>query len=438
MVSLVLSLVAPSLEINLETVPEMSIEQLVVTRENIKSGSFQSNTVMMLEKDPVRTEVILTYLYIFITCMFLVRFIKNILQLGRLIRTHKAVSINNLCIIPIEDKGNPFSFFHFIFIGKEDFNDNSYASLILEHESAHSRQYHSLDILIVEFLSCFYWFNPFIWLYRRAIPENHEFLADESVIASGADMEQYSRLLVNSGNKKNDIHLMSGFNFNQTKNRINMLYSKQSSKGVRIAKVASVFILFAAIFTFSSFSGNFSKEPFVVIVDAGHGGHDHGGTNNEKIINLQMAKHLLDLSSENEVEIILIRDNDRFITLTDRKSWVGSKDADLLLSLHCNYSKNPATKGAEIFYSPKNKYPEESFRASRIITSQILQTTGTAEIKTANFIILKNDSMPSLLLEMGFLSNMEDAQRLVNSDAQKEFAEKIYEGLIEIKKTGFN
>ncbi len=184
--------------------------------------------------------------------------------------------------------------------------DEAYAKNVLQHEMIHSKQWHTFDILIIELLNCVFWFNPFVWLYKRQIRENHEFIADDQVIQSGVDITTYSNTIIYSGNNYGPMPFTSGFNFNHIKTRLIMLHQSKSSVLKRTVKSLIALTLFAAIFTLSSFKD--SKPQLVVVVDAGHGGTDSGNLI-EKDVVLQISNRLAAYSDQ-KIKIIETRTND--------------------------------------------------------------------------------------------------------------------------------
>src|SRR5690606_69343 len=121
--------------------------------------------------------------------------------------------IEGFKIISLDGEQQVSSFFNYIFINSSDLKSKGHRESIMLHEGVHSKQLHSLDILLVEFLSCAFWFNPFVWLYKKQIRENHEFIADDKVIQSGIDIEDYSHAIIYSGKRSEGLPLSSGINF---------------------------------------------------------------------------------------------------------------------------------------------------------------------------------------------------------------------------------
>lgn len=429
-----LCLIAPTLELNWSSqyIPaeKLQLENAFTILEPLEVPDEKSVMLVQKEKFPLKKTLLIFYLTG--SALFLIRFSRNLLKIINLIKSKKPTVFKGFKIVETEEKGNPYSFFNYLFINQSDLNNKTFASSIINHELAHSKQLHSVDIIFLEFLSCFFWFNPFIWIYKRAILENHEYLADSAVIKAGIDIEIYSSQLIQCGDflKK---PFISGFSFTKTKNRLTMLHTEKSFNFLSGLKASIVLILFAGVFTISSFSPAKDSKPFVVVVDAGHGGRDSGSLN-EKEINLNISRYLQDLSKADDIQIILIRENDDFVTLQDRINFVNTQKPDFLLSIHSNIFTDPEKRGFEAFYANNGLHKELSLLSSEILMKQHLEEiTDKGEIKTANFKILSESTMPGVLIELGFLSNKSDATRLNDPDHQKLIASNIYASLQEIK-----
>jgi len=105
---------------------------------------------------------------------------------------------------------------------------------IVEHESAHIRQWHTFDILFIQLLTVFQWWNPFIWLLQSAVRQNLEFLADKSVLEGGEDRKKYQYLLLNVSGIEAPL-LSNSFNRSPLKRRIVMM-NKERSHRVRLTR----------------------------------------------------------------------------------------------------------------------------------------------------------------------------------------------------------
>ncbi|OJV55846.1 MAG: hypothetical protein BGO31_17310 [Bacteroidetes bacterium 43-16] len=122
---------------------------------------------------------------------------------------------------------SPFSFFNSIFVNPHEHSATALQS-ILDHESVHAKQWHSIDILAGELKRIFCWFNPAAWLMLRAIRENLEFIADRKVLQNGTDARQYQYALL-ATQQNNRTHLLSNnFNLSHLKFRITMMNRSKS------------------------------------------------------------------------------------------------------------------------------------------------------------------------------------------------------------------
>ena len=172
-----------------------------------------------------------------------------------------------------------------------------------------------------------------------------------------------------------------------------------------------------------------SNKKMLIVIDPGHGGRDSGavGVNGilEKDIVLNIAKEIVDLNEtifKNRFEIYLTRYTDTLISLGDRTKLAKILKADLFLSLHCNYSDNPNARGVEVYVSKKQgKYSRESILLAYEIQKELDENLGfeSRGVKFGDFQVLRNTIgyCPSVLLELGFLSNRDEVEFLLfNTD----------------------
>lgn len=430
--TLVLALIAPFLEIPVfETIPSLTEISIQPSNDLAISHEIIQGEVVSQEQNYVDSFFSYAwYLYLIISLGFTIRFIKNLIDIFKLTR-HSYKQIGRLNLIHTKDLNNTSSFFNYVFINSEQLEDKQYSEPIIQHELVHSQQYHTLDIIIVEMVLCVFWFNPFIWLFKTAMIQNHEFIADTLTVNTGFDIESYSKIIIHTSQMEHRVPLTSGFNFIQIKNRIIMLHQSKSSVFKRTVKITTALILFSGIFMFSSFKD--IKVPLIVVVDAAHGGKDSGHLN-EKDIVLKISKQLSNLSDD-KIKIITIRNEDKFYSLQERVAFVNAQNPDLMLSLHCNTIKNTSIHGLEAFYTNQNENEKASLGYGWLLLNQQMESkiVDKGEMKTANFYMLKHIKCPGVLMELGFLSNEKDNQRLNNSKHQKDIAQALYKGLLEIR-----
>lgn len=141
----------------------------------------------------------------------------------------RATLINGVEVHLLKQKQGPFSFFHQIFIYPEAHEEQELQE-ILTHELTHAYQWHSIDVIVSELFCIICWFNPFIWLMRREVRCNLEFLADSKVLEEGYDSKAYQYHLLRLTHQKPVATLSSSFNFLPIKSRIKMMNKKRTSR----------------------------------------------------------------------------------------------------------------------------------------------------------------------------------------------------------------
>jgi hypothetical protein len=138
-----------------------------------------------------------------------------------------------------------------VFVPNSKNVEESVSSEVLAHESAHVRQWHSIDVLFIELIRLVFWFNPVFLFYKKAIQLNHEFLADSAVLEDYKSISEYQDILLNSLTPSHNEFLTSSFNYNVTKHRLKMMYKHTTTrkKSVLAASCAPLFLVMALFFS---------------------------------------------------------------------------------------------------------------------------------------------------------------------------------------------
>lgn len=186
---------------------------------------------------------LLGYLYLLGVAGFLGLLFLRIFQIIRLIAQNRVVKEGKINLVILDRELSPFSFLNYIFVSKSLQNTKGWEKM-LEHEKQHIQQGHTIDVLVLEFIAVFQWFNPFFWMFRRALRENHEFLADQAVISHGTAPSWYKQILINQY-VGDQFVLANNFNYSLIKNRIKMI-SKIKSR-----KIANIKILIGIVLAVS-------------------------------------------------------------------------------------------------------------------------------------------------------------------------------------------
>ena len=157
----------------------------------------------------------------------LLRMLVQLAVVCRLARRGRKVEWHGVRVLAVEGDNVPFSFFRWIFVQPGNHSEGELEE-ILAHEQAHVRQWHSLDVVVSELLCCLSWFNPAVWLAKRCVRQNLEFLADRAVVHSGFDRKNYQYHLLRLSYGVNIGQIVNNFNVSPLKKRIMMMNKKKS------------------------------------------------------------------------------------------------------------------------------------------------------------------------------------------------------------------
>ena len=214
-----------------------------------------------------------------------------------------------------------------------------------------------------------------------------------------------------------------------------------------------------------------------IVLDPGHGGKDPGAIGFskkvfEKDLVLTITKKVKKLLEKNmDVEVLLTRKKDKFVSLQERTKFANEHNADIFISIHCNAHRKKKVNGIEVFYLSTAKTDEaraveqlenqvvfdyeggieavkkyddlafiladmaqaehlqESYKIATNFQADLINATDAIDrgVKQANFYVLRGAFMPSVLLELGFVTNKAEEKKLTNSSYQNKLANSIYE-----------
>ena len=239
------------------------------------------------------------------------------------------------------------------------------------------------------------------------------------------------------------------------------------------------------LLTFALLCCMLTAHAFTVVLDAGHGGNDAGAVgafSKEKNINLKYTLELGDLIKKNhpDVKVIYTRNKDVFVNLNERARIANRAKADLFISIHTNASKNKSANGMETFtlgvsrskenmevamlensvilleddyekkyegFDPnstdsyimfefmKDQYMDRSISCADLIQQNMINASkrNNRGVRQAGFLVLRATTMPSILIELGFISNKEEEKFLNNSDNQTKICKAIYQAFADYK-----
>lgn len=181
-----------------------------------------------------------------------------------------------------------------------------------------------------------------------------------------------------------------------------------------------------------------------VVLDPGHGGHDSGATgysgSYEKDVNLAVAKKVAELLRAAGFEVLMSREDDRYLSLTDRVDFANSSQAAAFVSIHCNGSTNPETNGTEVYYYIDQDDPVvvaqagERARFAQIMQNSLLRALGRKDNgvrDNKNFVVIRYTQIPAILVEIAYLSNLDEEILLNDPPFQDRAAQGIADGIME-------
>ena len=179
-------------------------------------------------------ELIVLIVYSVVACVLLLRFLCQLVSIILLKNNSQSSYICDTEVYLLTDNEGPFSFFDWIFINPERHKSDEIEEIMM-HELTHCQQLHSIDIIFAELFCVVFWFNPFVWLLKREVRLNLEYLADNSVLANGKDNKEYQYHLLGLTYRKNVATITNNFNVLPIKKRIKMM-NKKETKGILKAK----------------------------------------------------------------------------------------------------------------------------------------------------------------------------------------------------------
>ncbi|TXD51003.1 MULTISPECIES: M56 family metallopeptidase [unclassified Polaribacter] len=214
------------------------------------SSADMSKTMIITEKSFDYIPILIGF-YSMISIILLFRFGKNLCNIIQKTRNNSKIKYQKAVLVLVDDKILPYTFWNFIFINKREYKEKKIEQELFTHELTHVTQKHTADILILEFIQCLFWINPFIILLKKSVQLNHEFLADETVINEHKNIFQYQHLLLNKAAWNNKYYLASNLNYSLTKKRLKMMTTQSSRTKTWIKKLAVIPLLAGFIFLFA-------------------------------------------------------------------------------------------------------------------------------------------------------------------------------------------
>ena len=425
--SLAISFILPAVDITLEKTKPIKTEQKGIQTELHAVGKSDTANIFLRENTFEMADMLVMVYWFIATLIFL----KSAIDVARLLlRTRVAAESHGRLKIfyGLTGLGNS-SFFNLVFLDSRELSDLQ-KTVILTHERIHAQQGHSVDKLLLLLCRSVLWFNPVIYLYEQALENLHEYQADV-LSARQLGKELYARNLIDLARYRQRIYPAHALSTHPLKFRIARLLAPITAHSLRwryvycIPLVAGLMLLFSLKIVYAMPSDN----GFVLVVDAAHGGRDAGSTwenINEKELVLDIAKRIKDKGEMRGIKVLLTRHDDSELRLKDR----GKSRGSLLISLHID-SLATERNGVLILTGNKSavvKQKEQVF--TTLLHSQLSSDKGGLKVGknivlSPQLYLLRQYTAPSVVLELGNLTNETDRTLLLSFSGRDAIAENI-------------
>ncbi len=219
------------------------------------------------------------------------------------------------------------------------------------------------------------------------------------------------------------------------------LQRRRRQKKILIGAGIAVFVLVLAfvIFQVVKFTGSGSSyisargETFVIALDPGHGGEDLGMSSGEvleKDVDLKICSKLKIMLESQGYQVVMTREDDTRVAAADRVSLINESGADLLVSVHCNYSESDSELAGAV--SGWKDGDKKSRTLAENVQAKLVEESGAADLGavSGDYTILNETTMPGVLIQPGYLSNPEEAEKLSDDLYQNDVAKGIAYGIL--------
>lgn len=232
---LILSLIVPLITFKkivwIDSTPNSNNFPLIVTTNN-------NSIEVPIQAYQIDWLLIVTLAYLIVSVVIIANIVLEIASFFKKIRKNNKQKESDYTLVTLETSENPFSFFQYIVINPKQFSDAELQHIVT-HESIHVKQRHSMDVLIGKLFCALFWINPIIWLYRKAILQNLEFIADSETFQQIDNKYEYQKTLLKVVNPNYELSITNQFYQSLIKKRIIMLNKNQSRK-MNVWKYATI------------------------------------------------------------------------------------------------------------------------------------------------------------------------------------------------------
>ena len=223
-------------------VASITIPLITFTSTVVQQADTQPFLITVVETDTIEQNVnwwpiILWSVYGIGLLIFAIKFCANLLSIYNRIKRNPHFTKGRYKHVLLQFTHTPHTFFTTIFFPKEAYLQEQIPKEVFWHEETHAQQRHSIDILLIELLHIFFWFNPIIYFYKKSIQLNHEFLADQGVLKKGVYSSTYQNILLDYATsahhrERYQLAMTNPINYSSIKKRFKIMKKTTSKTSV--------------------------------------------------------------------------------------------------------------------------------------------------------------------------------------------------------------
>ncbi len=440
MASIVLSLLLPLIKINFwQQGNQQQIGVIKVLQVVNQGDEYMDNIIVSAKNNPFDYQQLYPLVYLMVSLIFFFIFLHSLYSIFSLLKKYPKQTIDKISLVNTDAKSTPFSFLNYIFWNNKIDMETSTGNKIFKHELAHVEEKHTYDKLFINIVLLFFWCNPFYWLYRKELNMIHEFIADKKAVED-SDTAAFAAMILQATYPQHRFQLTNNFFYSPIKRRLKMLTKNKNPKVNyfgRVMVLPLALLIFAA-FTFKSktIKPVYHGKKIIVVIDAGHGGKDNGvksaGGIFEKDLALAMAQKVKELNNSDAIEIILTRNDDTYANPLEKANFVKDQHADLLISMHVDGNAKSNEKTGISFFVARNEF-ENTGRSKVFASVLIAEFSKNYPLPVAQepmqrqkgIWLLQANDIPSVLVEVGYITNTADVKYLITDAAKETIAKNI-------------
>ncbi|NHM07404.1 peptidase M56 [Flavobacterium sp. CYK-4] len=259
--------------------PLITFKKIIWVEAQPEMYTYSGNIPMQTIAEPQGFEInwywVFAGVYALGMLVLLLRFLFDFKNLRSVLKGKTITQQADFKLIDVDEKVAPFSYFNYI-VYNSDLFDQAELAHILAHEKVHCEQRHSIDVLIARIFCIAFWYNPFIWLYKKAMLQNLEFIADNEALKQIEDKKSYQITLLKATTHQNCVAITNPFYQSLIKKRIVMLNKNQSKKWnswkyALIVPVLAAFLLYFQVNVIAQEKQgapfNFNRDGLSVTID---------------------------------------------------------------------------------------------------------------------------------------------------------------------------